>query len=75
MLNWNEVQCKAVSIGVNDPSPDRHELIRQIQAAEGNTVCFKTKSACDQTKCCWRSECLGRRTTIRMPIVKSSGSN
>jgi hypothetical protein len=73
MLSWNEVQCKAASIGVTNPSPDRYELIRQIQAAEGFTPCYKTKSACDQMQCCWRGECLGRRTTGRMPVVKSSG--
>jgi hypothetical protein len=70
MLSWNEVQCKAASLGVNNPSPDRMELIRQIQSAEGCTSCFKTKTVCGEMQCCWRSECLGRRTTGKMPAVK-----
>jgi len=73
MLSWNEVQCKAASIGVTNPSPDRYELIRQIQTAEGFTACYKTKTACGEMQCCWRGECLGRRTTSRMPVVKRNG--
>ena len=36
------------------------EIIRSIQAAEGNTQCFGTGVAktCGQDKCCWRSDCL-----------------
>ena len=70
MLSWIQVQTKAATVGVNNPSSVRKELIRQIQAAEGYTACFKEKSVCDQMQCCWRDECLGRRTTIRMPVVK-----
>ena len=73
MLSWNEVQCKAATLRVNNPSPHRMELIRQIQTAEGCTACFKTKNVCDQMQCCWRSECMGKRTTCRMPVVKNNG--
>lgn len=35
------------------------ELIRAIQAAEGNDVCFETGKAaeCAQDDCLWRSDC------------------
>ena len=72
MLNWNEVQAKAATAGVSNPSAERKELIRQIQTAEGYTACFKEKSLCDQMQCCWRDECLGRRTA-RMPVIRRNG--
>ena len=36
------------------------EIIRSIQAAEGNCPCFGTGIAesCGQGKCCWRQDCL-----------------
>lgn len=35
------------------------ELIRAIQAAEGNFQCFETgqKESCGQPECLWRSDC------------------
>lgn len=72
MLSWNAVKSRASSLKVTDSSSDRTSLIRQIQAAEGNTACYKTKTACDQMQCCWRDECVGRQTA-RMPVVNSGG--
>jgi hypothetical protein len=38
------------------------ELIRQIQKAEGNFDCFGTATDyCDQLRCSWREDCLGKR--------------
>jgi hypothetical protein len=36
------------------------ELVRAIQSAEGNDVCFETgwASGCGQAECIWRSDCL-----------------
>lgn len=36
------------------------ELVRAIQAAEGNNACFETgqASGCGQEECLWRAECL-----------------
>lgn len=36
------------------------ELVRTIQLAEGNTVCFETGQAaeCGQTECLWRTDCI-----------------
>jgi hypothetical protein len=35
------------------------ELVRAIQAAEGNDVCFETgrASGCGQAECLWRADC------------------
>lgn len=37
----------------------KSELVRAIQAAEGNQVCFETGqvSGCGQDECLWRSDC------------------
>ncbi len=36
------------------------ELVRAIQAAEGNVVCFETGQAseCGQAECLWRADCV-----------------
>lgn len=36
------------------------ELVRAIQAAEGNDVCFETgrAAACGQADCLWRPDCI-----------------
>lgn len=36
------------------------ELVRSIQGAEGNDVCFETgqASVCGQEECLWRSDCV-----------------
>ena len=58
MIKFAEVEVKAKMLGITDPSPNRAELIKQIQRAEGFETCFKTKSKCDQMACCWREECV-----------------
>jgi hypothetical protein len=58
MNSLNVIKAKAKSVGVNNPSSDKKELIPQIQTAEGFTACYKTKNECDTMNCCWRGECL-----------------
>ena len=58
MISLNAVKAKAKSAGVNNPSSDKTELIRQIQNTEGNTPCYKTKKECAFLNCCWRGDCL-----------------
>jgi hypothetical protein len=60
MVKTDEVKAKAKNLGISNPSPNRAELIKQIQRAEGFETCFKAKSKCDQTACCWRDECIKR---------------
>ena len=35
----------------------KDELIRDIQKAEDNIVCFKTDTLCNNSTCLWYSEC------------------
>lgn len=45
-----------------DDGQGETQLIRRIQQARGESACFATPAAasCDQTRCLWREECLGR---------------
>jgi len=46
--------------GQNREFLDVVALIRSIQKAEGNEVCFQTgRTACGQPNCAWRNYCLG----------------
>ena len=58
MMTNGEIKAKAKLVGVDNPSSNKTELIKQIQSAEGFTACFKEKDECDQMNCCWREECL-----------------
>jgi hypothetical protein len=56
-----EIEKKAHSLGIkNTWRFSKKDLVRSIQRAEGNFDCFgKAKGSCDQTACCWRSDCIG----------------
>lgn len=58
MMKLADVKSKAKLLGITDINTDRPELIRKIQSYEGFVPCFKTKTKCDEMKCCWRDECL-----------------
>ena len=58
MYRLNTLKTKAKAVGVNNPSSDKTELVRQIQTAEGYTPCYKTKKECAVMNCCWRGNCL-----------------
>jgi hypothetical protein len=52
------IQTKAKDIGLNPVKMKKDELIRTIQAKEGNPVCYRImRSNCDQYSCCWRKDC------------------
>ncbi len=53
------IRIKAKSIGIKPGKTKKADLIRAIQAQEGNTPCFDpNRESCDQTGCCWRSDCV-----------------
>jgi hypothetical protein len=58
-LNWVEMRRYARSKGVNPGKLRKTELIRAIQAAEGNPQCFATarKEHCPETSCLWERDC------------------
>ncbi|HOW44774.1 MAG TPA: SAP domain-containing protein [Candidatus Aminicenantes bacterium] len=58
-LNWVEMRRYARSKGVNPGKMRKTELVRAIQAAEGNPQCFASerKDHCPETDCLWERDC------------------
>ncbi len=69
-LNWVEMRRYARSKGVNPGKLRKTELIRAIQAAEGNPQCFATerRDHCPETACLWERDCR------KQPAVAPAGS-
>lgn len=59
-MRMDEVREKAKELGIKTARMKKEDLIRAVQAAEGNFPCFGTAAeACDQSGCCWLDDCLG----------------
>jgi hypothetical protein len=56
----NEIKEIAKLQGIKAGRLTKTELIRAIQQAEGNFVCYDTNSSktCGQDKCLWREDCV-----------------
>jgi hypothetical protein len=54
-----EVRNMARKLGIDRRNASQTDLIRAIQRAEGNPVCFATSSVqtCGQVNCLWRADC------------------
>ncbi len=49
---------KALILGVpQEKGVKLAELICRIQEQEGNSSCFRQRSSCSQTVCCWQASC------------------
>lgn len=58
-MKMTDVKRKAKELGVKPGKIRKADLIRSIQAKEGNVPCYQTGlDSCDQTNCCWMSDCL-----------------
>ncbi|MBE0479154.1 SAP domain-containing protein [Candidatus Aerophobetes bacterium] len=58
-MNMLELRKKAKNLGVSTYRKKKPQIIREIQAKEGNFPCFGTaRGFCDQLNCLWRSDCL-----------------
>ena len=58
-MNMAQIRKQAQQVGIKAGKMRKADLIRSIQAQEGNFPCFGTASgSCDQLNCCWRSDCL-----------------
>lgn len=58
-MKMTDVQMKAKKLGIKTSKLKKADLIRQIQAEEGNRACFQlNEGSCDQEDCCWRKDCL-----------------
>lgn len=55
-----ELKKIALSKGINKPKGKKLDLIREIQAVEGNNRCFSTgiSDVCGQNICLWREDCV-----------------
>ena len=58
-MKMDDVKAIAKAMGVKAGSMKKAELVRAIQAAEGNETCFNTELAavCGQGECLWRDDC------------------
>ena len=57
-----DVKKKAKKLGVKVSKMNKSDMIRAIQAAEGNFPCFGTAAEyCDQFNCFWREDCLPQK--------------
>lgn len=58
-MKVDQIRTIAKSKGVNPGKLAKTELIKSIQAAEGNVECFSTavNGECDQVNCLWREDC------------------
>ncbi len=58
-MNMKDIRTKATALGVKAGKMKKVDLIRAIQAQEGNFPCFQTaRDSCDQQECSWRPDCL-----------------
>ena len=57
--NW--ILDKALLLGINHKGMNKFELIRAIQAREGNKQCYgeSPMSSCQYKSCCWFKDCKG----------------
>jgi hypothetical protein len=58
-MNWIEIKRYARNKGVNPGKMKKVDLIRAIQAAEGNPACFGSERRfnCPETNCLWETDC------------------
>jgi len=58
-MNLNEVKKLAKDRGLAPGRLRKAELIRSLQAQEGNPQCYNTNlsSTCGQPNCLWRPDC------------------
>lgn len=64
-MNLTEIKTKAKDLGIQIGKLRKADLIRAIQAKEGNFPCFETaKEYCSQKACCWREACLPSKKTM-----------
>ena len=61
-MRMDEVREKAKKLGIKTSRKKKEDIIRAVQAAEGNFPCFGTavEGNCDQIDCCWSDDCLDR---------------
>ena len=58
-MKVNDIREIAKNRGIKSAKMNKTDLIRTIQADEGNPACFMTgyKNECGQMCCLWREDC------------------
>jgi hypothetical protein len=58
-MKMNDIKEIARQRGINPAKMKKVDLIRAIQADEGNNACCSTgvKNECGQDECLWRDDC------------------
>ena len=57
-ITITDVREKAKRLGIKSKKSSKTELIRKIQAKEGQKPCFQVVGGiCENMDCCWRKEC------------------
>ncbi|HEY5973926.1 MAG TPA: SAP domain-containing protein [Geobacteraceae bacterium] len=58
-MKMDDVKAIAKSQGIKAGTMKKTELIRAIQASEGNNSCYNTEQStvCGQEGCLWRDDC------------------
>lgn len=58
-MKLEEIKAIAKQHGIKAGKLKKADLVRAIQLAEGNEVCFETGQAdeCGQAECLWRTDC------------------
>ena len=58
-MNMKEVRKRAKTAGVTIETENKADLVRAIQAKEGNPQCFHSgRERCAETGCCWLEDCV-----------------
>ena len=62
-MKMEDIRAIARERGIKPGKMNKSTLIRTIQTREGNIACYKTKTDCIQDDCCWRQDCLGKKSS------------
>ncbi len=58
-MNMKEVRKRAKTVGVTLETENKADLVRAIQAKEGNPQCFHSgRKLCPEKSCCWLEDCI-----------------
>jgi hypothetical protein len=58
-MKVEEIKEVAKGLGIKPGKMKKADLIKEIQSAEGNDVCYNSgsKDVCGQEGCAWREDC------------------
>ena len=65
-MTLKEIRSITKQYNIKTQGKKKADLIREIQAKEGNFPCFgmALDGSCDQNECLWREDCLWKTTGL-----------